>query len=187
MSSNFSSAAANTFNYAPPVPVNTVVNAVVTAATPEKKLSKGRSFPRGSRTIFLCAGCKQYMRGPVWMCRKGHNCCSKCVNKGEQDKCSSCGNAGLYPNEKMGEVIWEMGLPMSCQNHAAGCDVALDTEAILQHELGCEFRTVRCPVLNCYANVLFSTIENHMEKSHQVMADGKWVIFEVIMMQLVFG
>lgn len=115
----------------------------------------------------------------MWICKKGHNNCSKCAPKGEQDKCSSCNNAGLYPNEKMAEMVWELGLPISCQNHAGGCHVASDTEAVLLHEQSCEFRTVRCPVLNCYINVVFNGLENHMDIIHKGMADGKWVIFEV--------
>ena len=78
----------------------------------------------------------------------------------------------------MEEVAWELGLPISCKNHAAGCIYTSDVTT-LGHEADCEFRTVHCPVLNCYMDVAFNDIENHMKESHKDMADGKWVIFEV--------
>ena len=98
---------------------------------------------------------------------------------GPQDKCSSCGTTGLYPNYQMEDMVAELKLPISCHNHAAGCDLSSETAAVLLHELSCEFRPVRCPVLNCYASIAFNGIENHMEERHENMADGKWVIFDV--------
>ena len=84
-----------------------------------KHALKGLTFPDGFKDHFRCNGCKQYLRRPIWMCKKGHNNCSKCTPKGAQDKCSLCGNVGLYPNGNMEEMVWELGLPISCQNHPA--------------------------------------------------------------------
>ena len=76
-------------------------------------------------------------------------------------------------------MVGELRLPISCHNHAAGCDLSSDSMTVFGHEPSCEFRPVRCPVLNCYANMAFNGIENHMVERHKDMAEGKWVIFEV--------
>ena len=61
----------------------------------------------------------------------------------------------------------------------AGCDFKSSNASVFDHEKDCDFRSVRCPILDCYSVVVFNGLERHMEEKHANMADGKWHIFEV--------
>ena len=68
-----------------------------------------------------------------------------------------------------------LNLDISCKNHAAGCDFSADLARVVTHEEDCPYRSVKCVVLNCYQDLKFNDIEEHMAVQHQDMMVGEWV------------
>ena len=71
----------------------------------------------------------------------------------------------------------DLNLPISCKNHWDECDFSGDLESVITHEEDCPYRTVRCVVLNCWEEIRFNLIENHMAEEHGNMSNGQWHIF----------
>ena len=47
---------------------------------------------------------------------------------------------------------------------------------VLTHEEDCPFRDIKCVVLNCYKDMKFNGLEDHMAELHEDMMAGEWVI-----------
>ena len=73
-----------------------------------------------------------------------------------------------------------MKLPMSCKNHAAGCDFSGSLEDVIAHEEDCPYRSVKCVVLSCYQDISFNDLEDHMAREHPKMATGDWEIIRPV-------
>ena len=110
------------------------------------------------------------------MCNNGHNVCDICKTA-RDSSCPVCQKTtGDNTNIELEALIKHFKAPMSCKHNGAGCNEANDLDEILRHEEDCPFRSTKCLVLDCKADITLNELENHMTEKHQDMIDGAWVI-----------
>lgn len=95
------------------------------------------------------------------------------------------GDSCEFPNHDirnlvMERIIREMHLPVSCQHHALGCGFKSVLKEVVEHENRCRYREIHCQVLNCYADIRFHELEDHLGDSHGEMEDGQWHITKLM-------
>ena len=94
---------------------------------------------------------------------KSHQLCEKCKTSCE------CGSiVGKCPNPALKLILKD--LPVYCQHYNDGCrQVFLQTQAesLDDHQKGCIFRQVNCPVVDCKEKVLFKNVIEHLKKVHE--------------------
>ena len=150
------------------------------AKKPEDRMP---DLPERFLVWFRCIQCKKYLRPPIMtICQNGHNVCAICYPDLETDKCPEgthslpCKREDSSRNVAVENIMKELKLPMSCKNHAAGCDFSGSLEDEIAHEEGCPYRSVKCVVLSCYQDIRFNDLETHMVEKHSKMSTGEWEI-----------
>lgn len=136
-------------------------------------------FMKAVEERFKCRKCQKNIRPPIRMCSKGHNFCQICNALPLGSNCPVCHVKVCceIQNTEMETMVEDLKLEMSCKNHGAGCDFSsADVTAVTAHEEDCPFRTVKCVILSCYKDIVFSDLEEHMAKTHEEMLTGDWVI-----------
>ena len=121
-----------------------------------------------------CPVCLTVPRSRIFYCINSHKICAPCYMKMAQDLrgnklCPQGGCKFDKPPRRARDceaMIENSDLDVSCIR--PGCIVEMKKEEILQHEVGCIFRTVPCPRTDCQKRVLFKDIDFHIEEKHQL-------------------
>eukprot|EP00092_Neocalanus_flemingeri_P019080 GFUD01020670.1.p1 GENE.GFUD01020670.1~~GFUD01020670.1.p1 ORF type:complete len:276 (-),score=47.71 GFUD01020670.1:75-902(-) len=106
-------------------------------------------------------------------CKNGHQICEHCYDKVNSDskKCPQ-GRCQYYSpptRERVIEnMISEAFMKINCQNAGRGCHVEHIREALILHEVECQYRLVPCPEADCQRLVVFSHLHDH-----QLRDDGE--------------
>ena len=110
------------------------------------------------------------------MCKNGHNVCDPCKTA-RDSKCPVC-QKRIFDNSnaELEALIKHYRAPMSCKYGEAGCDWSNVLDETLLHEEDCPFKSVKCLVMYCKADITLHGLENHMTEKHLDLKDGKWVI-----------
>ena len=142
------------------------------------EISRGDSVRLSGRFLkqFQCPACKKNLREPILTCSKGHNICKQC--KGENQRTCPIGqcpfpepgahrlisrcatrfnsNTTLFAevrNVALEKLVQELKLEVACKQVLQGCPFASDSRSVRKHEEDCDYRSVHCPVLNCYSSL----------------------------------
>ena len=92
---------------------------------------------------------------------ESHQLCEKCKLK------CDCGSVvGKRPNPALKKILKD--LPVYCPHYKSGCtDFFLQAESMVDHQQGCIFRQVFCPVFTCKKKVLFKDVIEHLKQVHE--------------------
>jgi len=94
-----------------------------------------------------CPVCLETPRcGPIFSCRKGHILCRECQPKVSQ--CPTCRDRHTDCRSLIAEKLLEATLkdtPVACKYRGSGCMLEDLVVSLVEHELKCMFRSVRCP------------------------------------------
>ena len=132
-----------------------------------------QTIPEAIRSSLQCRACHKFLRPPIWMCKNGHNVCDICKTA----TCPMCEDTiGDHNNAELEALIKHFKAPMSCKHNGAGCNETNDLAEILRHEEDCLFRSTKCLVVDCKAEITLNELENHVAEKHQDMKDVQWVI-----------
>lgn len=115
-----------------------------------------------------CPICKEYMTDKIYICKKGHNTCSKCM--GKISKCSLCKCS--FPqtrNLSLEKIASRLNYP--CINEKEGCNFIGNSINIAQHETECMLRpSKQCPLGghgSCTWYGYTSVVLDHVINTHQ--------------------
>lgn len=110
-----------------------------------------------------CPICLDRVRSPVTLCNNGHGMCSVCRNG--QQECPTCRAPFSKINPVFLNTMIEM-LPAPCRNAVRGCSMLLTRSNMDRHELGCDYRLVRCRVSNCTWEDEITKLVEHVKTGH---------------------
>ena len=134
---------------------------------------------------FRCCKCTKYLRPPIrTVCKKGHYVCGNCFTALGMSNCPvspKCQRIWVdMQNAAVETMMKSLKLPMSCKNHAIGCNFSGSLEDVIAQEEDCPYRSVKCLVLSCYQAIRFNGLENHMGLWHPKMSKGDWEIIRPV-------
>jgi hypothetical protein len=126
--------------------------------------------------LFGKTRCRSFTSSKILACSNGYSECKICTNS-EYEKCpiESCESSPtINPNVAMKDVIGELGLPLSCRHSGVGCKNTATLKKVEKHDKQCKLREVYCQVLNCYMEIQFLELEEHMGEFHDQMSNRVW-------------
>jgi E3 ubiquitin-protein ligase SIAH1 len=124
--------------------------------------------------LLVCQNCEAVPKtGPIYTCESSkHATCNSCFHKAKICKCKA---DIKYRNAGLAKV--RTTLPLSCKYRKNGCNAVLTLEALLCHEVDCQWRPIFCPILWCSRNhgdgvkIIFNMLDNHLTEHHTAEAN----------------
>ena len=113
------------------------------------------ALPKMFLDQFRCCKCWKYLRPPIrTVCKRGHNVCGNCFTALGKSHCPvspECQRISEDIQDVAVETMMKsLKLPMSCKNHAAGCDFSGSLEDVITQaggRLPLSERAVRCTLM----------------------------------------
>ena len=114
-----------------------------------------------------CYKCKA-VPGPTEEQKNRYSCLDNSHELCEDCKAAcECGSVvGQFPSSTIKQILKD--LPMCCQHYKDGCRQIFEKDEDLEgHQIGCIFRAVYCPWVNCkVGKIIFKDIADHSSEEH---------------------